>query len=117
MEYTVLSGRDQLREVILDEKRNFIAAILEELGINVDTPDLTDTIGLRGLREELVKFDVYISFNGDDSVEMYFQNDLIALWKKPYYILEKDLSQVDPRKKTYFKVFFNATSIFEENDG
>lgn len=123
MKYSVLAGRDNFQEVILEEKYNFILAILEELEIDVSevlTNTNPDVFERRKLKEYLYKYQVYISFNGDDSLEIYFHDgkipQLLAQWKKPFYIIKKDLSQIDPAKKTYVEIYFEFESIFDEEN-
>lgn len=123
MKYSVLANRNNFKEVILEEKYNFINGIAEELGIDLGevlTSANPDVFERRKLKDFLSKLNIYISFEGDDSVKIYFRNDgnmnLIATWAKPHYILVKDPSELDLEKKVFFKIFFEFNSIFDEEN-
>jgi hypothetical protein len=123
MKYSFFTNRDNYKEVIEEEKYNFIKAVIEEFSINLDELELDaipTTIQRRKLKEYLGKFKIYISYNGNESVEVYFDNgksnDLVAMWHKPYCVLRKDLDEKDPSKKIYYEVFISFDSIFEVED-
>jgi hypothetical protein len=47
-------------------------------------------------------------------MQIYVENELVAFWDKPTYILKKDLRQLDPRKQIYMEMQINCWTIFEE---
>jgi len=123
VKYSFFSNRDDYKEIVEEEKYNFIRAVMEEFSISLEELELDPiptTLQRRQLKEYLSKFKVYISYNGNESVEIYYHNgksdDLVAVWHKPYYVLRKDLNEKDPSKKVYYEIFISFDTIFEMED-
>jgi len=120
MTYTVLLDFNSNKRAVEDEeKAKFIRSILEAMNIEVDfwsPQETTLTIETKiKLRELLSELGLIILETTDGEVEIYFEQKLIGEWRKPFYMLKKDLSQVDPRKKLYLEMHVTFSSpLFEE---
>lgn len=63
---------------------------------------------------ETNKIEVLDSDSG--GINIYFDRELIGIWKKPYYILREDLSQINPKKKLFTIVKIEYWSIFDDDE-
>lgn len=119
MEYSIFLDREDANSVEEEEKNSFVKDVLTELGIELDEawpdPELTVEQKIK-LRELLKKFNIIVLEDQEKNVSIYLENDVIAEWERPQFILHRDLKQIDPRKKIYLEMKVNARSIFEEYD-
>lgn len=119
MNYTILLDSDTNVQVAeREEKFKFIRAILEFLNIDLsfwDSDKLEITTDLRiKLREISLQFDIDIVERADGEAHIYFEQKLIGEWRKPQYVLKRDISKRDPRKQLYLEMQVNFSSIFED---
>lgn len=120
MTYTVLLDFNSDKAAVeSEEKSKFIRSILEALSIEVDfwpaeqaALSIENKIKLRHMLNEL---GLIIRELADGTLEVYFEQQLIGEWSKPFYVLKTDLSQVDPKKKLYLEMHVSFSSpLFEE---
>lgn len=68
------------------------------------------------LRTMLKSFDVRILDNFNGHMQVYVADEKIAEWNKPFYVLKTDLRELDPKKKLYYEMHTDYSTIFEENN-
>lgn len=113
----LLNSNENTRQVEEEEKNRFVQHILQTIGLPLD--DIWDNEGnlsLEGkikLRNLLNVYGVQLIGTSDGELQIFAEGEMIAEWKKPTYILKRDLSQIDPKKKLYLQMHVNYYSIFE----
>jgi len=115
----ILIDRDQAREVESEEKYIFVVSIIDQLGISLgdalpEEPHLFDAECKIELRKILHKFNVSIIDDMDGGLKIYVDKDLVADWKKPIFILKKDLSELQRSKRLYYEMITSYWSIFDQ---
>lgn len=119
MTYTVLLDTNtDKRSVEAEEKAKFIRSILAAMDIEVEfwSPEEA-TLSVENkikLREMLGLLGIIILETAEGELQVYFEQKLIGEWRKPFYMLKKDLSQVDPRKKLYLEMHVTFSSALLE---
>lgn len=119
MTYTVLLDFNSDKNAVeSEEKSKFIRSILEALDIEVDFWPADEALNIEKkvkLRQVLNELGLIICENADGTLEVYFEQQLIGEWRKPFYVLKKDLGQIDPKKKLYLEMHVSfASPLFEE---
>lgn len=119
MKGTILLNFDEnTRQVEEEEKRRFLHSMLEEIGVPLDfwTSETVLTIEQRmQLRGLLSSYGIQV-IDERDGMDIYVEGQKIASWSKPNYILKKDLSQLDPKKRLYLEMLIECWSLFEETE-
>jgi len=125
MESTILlNATTNTRKVEEEEKTRFTRFVLTAMGIPVDNlwdeNDELSTDNKLKLRQLLSAFNIEIIQNNDGELKIYNrekeENILLGEWNKPTYILKKDPSQLDPRKRLYLEMKVSYSSIFESQE-
>ncbi len=112
----LLSFNENTREVEEQEKSRFVRTVLDEMGVptgDIWGPDgeLTTENKIK-LRAILLAYNIQVIATADGELQIYhYSNDgeerIVGDWKKPQYILRKDHSARDPRKKLYLEMKLN----------
>lgn len=66
------------------------------------------------LRAMLKSFDVEILDDFNGHMQIYVANEKIGEWNKPLYVLKTDLRELDPKKRLYYEMHTDYSTIFEE---
>ena len=69
-----------------------------------DDPDEMTLEQKINLRSALKINDILVLSSPEGGINIYFEKEIIGIWKKPYHILHEDLAQLDP-KKSFILVF------------
>lgn len=117
----LLNSNENTRQVEDEEKSRFVRDVLNSLGIDIEGIwDEDGNLSIENkikLRKLLSTFNIDIVAEPGGNLQIYHENTyLIGEWKKPQYVLKKDLSQKDPRKRLYVEMRTNYWSVFEENN-
>lgn len=117
----LLNSNENTRQVEEEEKSRFVRSIMDSLGLPVE--EVWDENGELSvdskikLREILLAYEIQVIASADGELQIYHNNDgqevLIGEWKKPQYVLKRDYTARDPRKKLYLEMKVNFWSIFE----
>lgn len=117
----LLNASDNTRQVEEEEKSAFVKSILDNIGIPMPevwgedgSLSIQGKIKLRGI---LSTYNVNVIDDKDGALTVYVEKEIVATWKKPSYILKRDLSQIDPKKKLYLEMHTEAWTVFENADG
>ena len=118
MNYVILANREDLKNIEMEEQFNFVLNILKLIGIPLD--DIVDDVkdfsaeNKFKLREILEKFNVLVLDDRDGGIKIFVEKELIADWKKARFELCVDHSELDPRKKSFIKIYIEYWTIFEK---
>ena len=101
-----------------EEKSRFIKGILDSMSVPLeglweDDIELSVENKIK-LRNIFSSYNIKIIESPDGEVEIYVDNDLIAEWKKPRYVLKRDIVARDPDKKLYLEMHISYNSVFDE---
>ena len=118
MQQEILCNRDDFKSIEAELRSSFIRATIEEMGIQLNEIWPEDKIDFDiqekiKLRELLNKYNILIIDDHDGGTKIYVEEEMIGEWKKCRYELQTDLSQIDPGKKIYLKMFVDYWSVFE----
>lgn len=117
----LLNANENTHQVEEEEKSLFVRGVLENIGLpleNVwegDDPLISLQAKMK-LRQVLSSYDVLVVDDRDGGLQIYVDKDMIAQWNKPSYILKKDHSQIDPKKKMFLEMHTDTWSVFENTD-
>lgn len=116
----LLNYNENTKQVEEEEKARFVQNILGILNLPVGdlwNEDLTMSV------ENRIKYINFLSMYSidivdsiDGELEIYCEDKKIAQWEKPTYVLKKDPSQVNPRRKLFLEMHLNYWSVFDENE-
>src|SRR4051812_37270123 len=116
----LLNSDENTKKVEEEEKTRFVRNILESVGLPIegiwDEDEYLSIENKMKLRSILSTFDIQVIDNYDGELQIFADHQLIAEWKKSEYVLKKDLSQPDPRKKLYLEMHINYWSVFENTE-
>lgn len=119
MKGTILLNFDEnTRQVEEEEKRRFLHSLLEEIGVPLEfwTSDEPLTIEQRmQIRKVLTTYGIHVD-DSPDGMDIFVEGQKVASWSKPHYILKKDLSQLDPKKRLYLEMLIECWTLFEETE-
>lgn len=117
----LLNHYENTKQVEEEEKRRFLRSLLEQMGIPSDqlefwSSDDPLTVEQRmQLRKVLSSYNIQVIDDPDD-MSIYVEGQRVASWSKPHYILKKDTSQLDPKKRLYLEMLIECWSLFEETE-
>jgi hypothetical protein len=119
----LLNYNENTRQVEEEEKARFLRGILEQCFENTEVANQVQEIwDIDGplpapqkikLRDVLATYNLQVIDDFDGGLKIYLENELVANWKKPYYKLMTDLSQVDRKKRLYLEMCVECWSVFE----
>ena len=81
-----------------------------------DDPDEMTLEQKINLRSALKINDILVLSSPEGGINIYFEKEIIGIWKKPYHILHEDLAQLDPKKKLYTRIQIKYWSAFDADD-
>ena len=117
----LLNSNENTRQIEEEEKAKFVKSVLETIGIPVE--GLWDENGAltpqnaHQLRRTLASYNTVVIDDGDGGLKIHVDKEVVANWKKPTYILKRDPSQIDPKKKLFLEMAIDCWTIFENIDG
>lgn len=121
MQYEVLCNRNEFKQTEAELKSQFVRECLEQMGVDLEEvwpEDITDlSIDQKiKLRDILRKLDLEIIDDRDGGTIIYHEKQLIAEWKKCRFDLQTDLSELEPAKRVFIKIYINNWSVFEKEE-
>lgn len=119
MEYTVLLDKNSnIREIETEEQTRFVLSVIEALEIPFewDANKSFTVFDKVRLRKTLGQYNISIVDDMEGGLKIYLEHQIVADWKKPFFILKEDLTEIDPRKKLYIEMRCSFSSIFEEQE-
>jgi|ERR1700733_11037816 len=117
MQYTILISRyENAKEVEAQEQARFVKTILEALEVDVPfNPDEPFSIEEKiKTRKALSFYNITIIENHGGGLKIFVERELVAEWKKPFYKMKQDNSQIDPKKRLYMEMQVNFWTVFEQ---
>jgi len=116
---TILLNHDENTVSVENEERTrFLFDILKKINIPVDefwSGNLNLSVEERiKLREILLTYNIEVHTDLEGYMQIFCDNQIIAEWFKPKYILRKDLRYLDPKKRLYLEMEVDHNSIFDE---
>jgi hypothetical protein len=120
MESTILLDSDE-NVVLVEEQESsrFIRSMLETMGIDLSEIWVDEKLDINQkikLRHVLSQYQVKIIDDSNHTLNIYLNQDLIAKWHKPKYVIRYDNSETDSKKRFFIEMKVKYESIFE-NDG
>lgn len=116
----LLNSSENTRQVEDEEKSRFVRSFLDHFGIKTnDIWDENEQMSLESkikFRQLLSIYEIEIIGPPGGDLQIYHNNELVGEWKKPQYILKKDISQRDPNKKLYLEMKVNYWSILDNTE-
>ena len=121
---SIYLDREDAKAVEEEERNLFIKAVLEEVGVPLEDiwPDILLTVEQKiKLRVLLEKLEIEIIDDGDRGCEIYNQDNQLAKWNKPKFILREDKWARSLKNKLYYEMVVETWSVFDtqkkkEND-
>lgn len=119
MQYTILlDNNENTREIVAQEQAKFIKSVFEILQLPIDfniekNLSVNDKIQLR---QKLAQYYISIIDDMDSGLKIFVEKDLVAEWKKPFFILKKDSSKLDRDNCLYLEMHINCSTIFDEEN-
>lgn len=114
----LLNSNENTRKIEDEEKSRFIKGILNSMSVPLEglwEDDIELSIENRiKLRNIFSNYNIKIIESPDGEVDIYVDNDLIAEWKKPRYVLKRDIVTRDPEKKLYLEMHISYNSVFDD---
>lgn len=101
-----------------EEKYKWIMSVLNRLGIPTDSWKLDTATEnmmpiLRKIRNDLKKFDLEIVDDSSAGIDIYCNGEMIASWKKPFYVLKQIKEEKDPKFRYYLEMHLNIKEFFD----
>lgn len=119
MKGTILLNYDtSTKQVEEEEQTRFLFNILEQMNVpfediwnGQDSLSVHQKIKLRNL---LNVYNIKAINDFDGNLKIFFEEELVAEWKKCTYKIKKDVQALDPRKQLYLEMQVECWSLFEE---
>ena len=109
----ILVNRHDAAQVEQEEKVKWALGILSFIGVPVeDWPNEPSMENLRKVRGALKKLEIDIDSNS--GLKIYHQNNLLAEWLRPTYILREDSKELDVKYRYYLEMHLNCKSVFDD---
>jgi len=116
---SIYIDREDSKESEEEERNLFIKSVLEEVGVPLEDvwPDILLTVDKKiKLRDLLNKLEIEIIEDGDRGYEIYHQNNMLAKWFKPRFLLREDKKAKTLNKRFYYEMVVNTWSIFNQEE-
>lgn len=120
MERSIYLDREDAKSIEEEERSLFLRGILEKIGVPLDDiwPDkyvetIDQKIKLRGL---LSKLNIEIIYDGDRGCKIYHEDELLAEWFKPRFLLKRDNKAKTIQKKFYYEMKIKTWDVFENQE-
>ena len=119
MENIILVNREDIRNVELEERINFIRSVFHSMDLPIEESfpengEEWSTDQRIKLRKVLSEFNIDLVESVDGGVKIYVDKQIIAEWFKPFFYLKQDLSEPDPKNRLYAEVHTKSWSLFED---
>ncbi|MFZ4795983.1 MAG: hypothetical protein ACOYMA_00720 [Bacteroidia bacterium] len=109
--------REEQTEKELSEKSRWVRNILSSIGLSTDNWAENLTMNdIRKIKSELKSLNIDIIDDTDNGLEIYYDNNLIAEWRRPRYVLRENRLERDPQSRYYLEMHINSRSVFDENE-
>ena len=113
----VITTQSQQREAEMQQKAKWVRNILGHIGLPVEEwAENLSMQDLRRLRVELKSLDIDIIDDTDNGLEIYYQGNIIAEWRRPLYVLKEDRNQRNPKDRYYLEMHLRCRDAFSENE-
>ena len=113
----ILVSHQNFKTVENEEKVKWLRSILSKMSIPLDNwPENPSMNDLRKMRKLLLSQGVQIIDDNNEGLLIYVGNDLVAEWRKPNYVLKKDINERDPRYRTYLEMHLKRRPVIEETE-
>jgi len=115
----LLNSNENTKLVEEEEKARFVKSILQIMGVPIEDVwqdnemSVEEKIRFRGI---LSAYSIKIIDDSDGQLQFYVENELVGEWKKPEYVMKRDLEEVDPSRKLYLEMHVDYWSIFDEEN-
>ena len=119
MERSIYLDKEDAVTIEEEERNLFLRSILEEVGVPLEDvwPEIELTLEQKlKLRDLLSKLDLEIVEDGDRGYEIYHEDNILAIWYKPRFILRKDFGARTFAKKLYYEMVIKTWSVFETEE-
>lgn len=111
----IMIKRDEQVDRELKEKSKWVREILGKIGLPVEEwSEELSMDDIRRIRTELKNLDLDILDDCDNGLEIYYQGNLIAEWRRPRYVLIENPRERDPRHRYSLQMHINSRSVFDE---
>lgn len=117
MKYSILlDSNTKTHPIEEQEQARFIKTIIDclDVPIEFDPNNYTSIDQKIALKDNLKKYRVSVINDLNGGIQIFFEKDLIAEWKKCKYKLKEDVAEKDPLKKLFLEMQVDFWSIFEE---
>ena len=121
MNFTIEADRNDAKEVTEKVKFQWMKSVLQQMGIDwgdnldPDDPDDLSIIQRAYIRRILDQNkNLNIVDDHDGGVVIYVEKEPIAEWKKPYYRLHSDPTELNRHKKWYISIEVSCWSVFDQ---
>jgi hypothetical protein len=115
-EFSIYVDKEDALKVEQEERNLFVKEVLFNLGVPLDDIWPDDQLSIEAkikLRRVLSSLDLEIVDDGDRGVKVFHENDLLAQWYKPKYILREELNHKTRTKHLYYEMQIKTESVFE----
>lgn len=116
---SIYLDREDAKVVEEEECNSFVKSILEQIGVPLNEiwPDILLTVEQKiKLRDLLSKLEIEIIYDGDRGCEIYHQDNKLAQWFKPKFILKEDKQARNPNKRLFYEMVINTWSVFDTEE-
>lgn len=119
-EYSIYINIEDAAKIEEEEASSFIRNTLISIGIDLDeiwpeNKELNSKDRII-LRRHLAKLSIDILYDGDRGYKIYWEDNLIAEWFKPLFILKKDTAARKVSDRIYYEMIVKYESLFEEDE-
>jgi len=112
----LLNHNENTRQVEEEEKQRFLHSLLEQMGVPIDFWETGGSLTIEQrmqLRKIFSAYGIQV-IDDKETMDIYVDGQKVGSWNKPYYVLKKDLSQLDPKKQLFLEMTCEIWSLFEE---
>jgi hypothetical protein len=125
MDVTLVVNREDARRIEEEERNKFLKNVLINIGLD-EVLNIWPDIELNGkqkklLSEYLAKYNLVIDSDHDRSYSIINvspdgHEEVIAEWKKPFFVLKVDNKAKTLAKKIYYEMTLSCWSVFDEGE-
>jgi len=121
----LLNHNENTAAIEKEEQSRFLRGFLEQCFESA--PDVINQIGeiWQGngtlpvtqkikLRSILTTYGIVVKDNNDGQLDIYLDNEIMGSFKKPFYKLHRDLTQIDRNKQFYLEMNIECWTAFDE---
>lgn len=113
----ILVDRHKAKDVENEEKAKWLRSILEQINVPLDNwPAIPSMDNLRKMRVLLKSLSIDIIDDSDEGLDVYWNDKLIAEWKRPRYVLRENKKERDPQFRFYFEMHLKCRDVFNKEE-